>query len=527
MKEKVIIGSRGSELALWQANYVKSELENHHDCDVEIKIIKTQGDIIQNVSFDKLEGKGFFTKEIEQALLDREIDVAVHSHKDLPTQNPPSLKIAAVSYRENPAELLLIRKESYEPKNTFFLKDDAIVGTSSGRRISQMNALRPDFEFKVLRGNVPTRINKLRNGGYDAIVLAAAGVKRLNLDIDDLIHYEMYPENIIPAPAQGVLALQIHEENTRIESLLQHFHRTDIDELIKVERSLLRKFDGGCQLALGAYSFKKGDKFRFFSCWSPDKISAPFYLRLRSDSTEGLDQQAFDLLSNAPEHFKKKHVYVTRNPENSVKLDETFKSYCKDYTLSSHIKVRPIKFKKHKLHTDYVIFTSRHAVDSFFDQGNTLAERTSIISVGKVTAKSLIAHGYKASFIPNNQSQEGIVKWINKNDPKRDYTYIAGSMALSYIEENIKKVDRINVYETEVCELTDMQKSNLINATDIVFTSPSNVSPCKDIDVNWSSKKIYAYGKTTAKTIENYFSVSPIILAEPSADELISELVKN
>ena len=528
MKEKIVIGSRGSDLALWQAHFVKSELESKENCDVEIKIIKTQGDIIQNVSFDKMEGKGFFTKEIEEALLNREIDVAVHSHKDLPTTHPDKLKIAAVSYRENPAELLLMRNESFEQKHTFFLKKNAIVGTSSGRRISQMNALRPDFEFKVLRGNVPTRINKLRNGEYDAIVLAAAGVHRLKLDIEDLVHYEMYPENIIPAPAQGVLALQIHEENTRVESLLSSFNNADVQQLIHAERDVLRRFDGGCQLALGSYAFKHENKYRLFSCWSPDKVSAPLYLRLRGNSLEGMSEKAYSVLSSAPEKLKQKHVYVTKNEDEAIKFNETLRTYCKDYTLSSHIQIKHLpSLKETALYTDYVIFTSKHAVESFFDQGNTLADTVNIISVGKVTAKSLIAHGFKAHIIPNKQSQEGIVEWIKQNDPKRNYTYISGNMGLTTIEESVEKVERINVYETTILPITDLQKNNLEEATDIVFTSPSNVTACKDLSINWAEKTIYAYGKITGQIIKEYFGVSPIVLQEPSADELISELIQH
>ncbi|MBC7862964.1 MAG: hydroxymethylbilane synthase, partial [Bacteroidia bacterium] len=162
--KKIIIGTRGSELALWQANYTKELLEkNGHT--VELKIISTQGDRTQqwNTSFEKLEGKGFFTKELEEALLKKEIDLAVHSHKDLPTENPDGLIIAGVSEREDPAELLLIRKECVDETQKFNLKQNAIVGTSSSRRKSQLLAFRPDVELKDLRGNVPTRIEKLRN----------------------------------------------------------------------------------------------------------------------------------------------------------------------------------------------------------------------------------------------------------------------------------------------------------------------------------------------------------------------------
>ncbi|MEC8603971.1 MAG: hydroxymethylbilane synthase, partial [Bacteroidota bacterium] len=180
MSAKIKIGSRGSDLALWQANFVKNQLENLGQ-EVEINIIKTKGDKIQHLSFDKIEGKGFFTKEIEQALLEKKVDLAVHSHKDLETNSPSGLSVVAVSEREDPSELLLINKDAVDHTQLWDLKKGAIVGTSSARRKSQMLFFREDVTIKDLRGNVPTRVKKLKNGNYDAILLAYAGVSRLGL----------------------------------------------------------------------------------------------------------------------------------------------------------------------------------------------------------------------------------------------------------------------------------------------------------------------------------------------------------
>jgi len=163
--QKTDYGTRGSELALWQANFVKDELAKIN-ISAELKIIKTQGDRILNLSFDKLEGKGFFTKELEEELVAGIIDLAVHSHKDLPTDNPPGLMIAAVSEREDPAELLLILKDCVDVRQKLSVKFGGIVGTSSNRRKAQLLAIRPDLEIEDLRGNVPTRIGKLRDEKY-------------------------------------------------------------------------------------------------------------------------------------------------------------------------------------------------------------------------------------------------------------------------------------------------------------------------------------------------------------------------
>lgn len=248
----VRIGSRGSDLALWQANHVKRQLEDL-GCTVDITIIKTQGDAIQHLSFDKLEGKGFFTKEIEQALLDETIDLAVHSHKDLETNPPAGLSIAAVSEREDPADLLLIARSAVDSDESWSLKSGAIVGTSSARRKSQVVRFRNDVTIKDLRGNVPTRIQKLREGQYDAILLAKAGVDRLQIDLSEFEVVRLDPTEFVPAPAQGVLALQIRDKDEKTSSIVAKMNHSDVQERIAVERKVLNLLQGGCQLPLGVF----------------------------------------------------------------------------------------------------------------------------------------------------------------------------------------------------------------------------------------------------------------------------------
>lgn len=250
--QHIRIGSRGSDLALWQANHVKHQLEKL-GCSVDITIITTQGDAIQHLSFDKLEGKGFFTKEIEQALLDNTIDLAVHSHKDLETNQPEGLKIACVSEREDPADLLLIAKGSVDTSKVWNLKENAIVGTSSARRKSQVLRFRDDVQIRDLRGNVPTRIQKLRDNQYDAILLAKAGVDRLEIDLSEFEVFVMDPTEFVPAPAQGVLALQIRESDTALFETLQKMNHPEVQKRIAVERKVLNLMQGGCQLPLGVY----------------------------------------------------------------------------------------------------------------------------------------------------------------------------------------------------------------------------------------------------------------------------------
>lgn len=274
------IGTRGSDLALWQANHVKRQLEQL-GCAVEITIIQTQGDRIQDLSFDKLEGKGFFTKEIEAALLNESVDLAVHSHKDLETNQPEGLKIIAVSDREDPSELLLIHPRAFVANQKWGLRENAVIGTSSARRKSQILALRPDLTIKDLRGNVPTRIQKLRDGNYDAILLAKAGVNRLNLDLSDLNVLVLNPLEFVPAPAQGVLGLQIRANDTRTAQYVSQLNDAETAVKIGLERAVLQKMEGGCQLPLGVYN--DGENVHIAYAKNANEASQYFHLHFSSE----------------------------------------------------------------------------------------------------------------------------------------------------------------------------------------------------------------------------------------------------
>jgi hydroxymethylbilane synthase len=250
---KVRIGTRGSDLALWQARFVASQLvANGAEC--ELVVLKTRGDLIDDVPLAKVEGKAFFTAEIERALLADEVDIAVHSHKDLPTENTPGLTIAAVPARGPQAERLVIAPAAHDASAAFLpVRRGARVGTSAPRRAEQLRALRPDLDVLDLRGNVPTRVRKLREGHYDAIVLAAAGLDRLKLSLDGLVAFDLPLDLFVPAPAQGALAIQARAADTRLIELCRRcLHDETTARSIAAERSLLAAAGGGCSLPLGA-----------------------------------------------------------------------------------------------------------------------------------------------------------------------------------------------------------------------------------------------------------------------------------
>ncbi|MBI5726543.1 MAG: hydroxymethylbilane synthase [Ignavibacteriales bacterium] len=253
------MGSRGSELALWQANHVKKSLEkSQKGLSVEIKIIKTKGDKILDVALSKIGDKGLFTKELENALLRGEIDLAVHSLKDLQTQIPEGLQLACVTNRHPVEDVLIARKKGMTLMD---LPENATVATGSLRRRSQLLHLRPDLQIVELRGNVPSRIEKFLKSKWDAIILARAGVERLNLKkyISSIIPVEQ----VLPAVGQGALGIEIAATNTRAYEAVQVLHDENTYISVLAERALLRELEGGCQVPIGAYAQVKSNGFYF------------------------------------------------------------------------------------------------------------------------------------------------------------------------------------------------------------------------------------------------------------------------
>jgi hydroxymethylbilane synthase len=239
----LIIGSRGSQLALWQANYIASRLSGL-GVGARIEIIKTTGDHLQTASLVQAGGKGLFTKEIEEALLSGTIDLAVHSLKDLPTDNPEGLTIAAIPEREDPRDAIVGCPLAE-------LKHGARVGTSSGRRGAQLLNIRPDLNVEPIRGNVDTRLRKLREGQFDAILLAAAGLRRLGLERE--IAQTFSPDEICPAPGQGALAIQTRTADLALE-LCSALNDRLTAECVRCERAVLAALGGGCQLPVGVFA---------------------------------------------------------------------------------------------------------------------------------------------------------------------------------------------------------------------------------------------------------------------------------
>ncbi|TFH31549.1 MAG: hydroxymethylbilane synthase [Deltaproteobacteria bacterium] len=247
------LGSRGSTLALWQAEHIRAEVERHTGRKVEITKIKTTGDVILDVPLSKVGGKGLFVKEIEEALLANRIDLAVHSMKDVPTDLPGGLEISCITRREDPRDAFL----SVKYARLEDLPPGAHVGTSSLRRQTQLLSLRPDLSIGQLRGNLDSRIRKMEEGQYDAILLAAAGLRRLGWE--GKIREYIPADVSIPAIGQGALGIEIRRDDARTREAVAFLDDRETSLAVRAERGFLKRLEGGCQVPIAAYGTVDGD----------------------------------------------------------------------------------------------------------------------------------------------------------------------------------------------------------------------------------------------------------------------------
>lgn len=277
MKSRLVIGSRGSRLALWQAEHVKHLLTSRYpSLLIDIKMITTSGDKLKDDPLSIIGGKGVFTKEIEEALLSGAIDLAVHSLKDLPSTLPKGLIIGAVPEREDSRDAIIFRSGAFSSGESVVTNSAdsdrqlgsviikipqlAVVGTSSPRRAAQLKHLRPDLVIKELRGNVDTRLRRLDSGLYKVIILAAAGLKRLNFG--DRINFAVPVDEMIPAVGQGALAIEIRESDDQIRKLIAPLNHSLTHAAIVAERAALRVLGGGCQLPIAAHAQIIGERLK-------------------------------------------------------------------------------------------------------------------------------------------------------------------------------------------------------------------------------------------------------------------------
>ncbi|WNS74483.1 hydroxymethylbilane synthase [Bacillus sp. DTU_2020_1000418_1_SI_GHA_SEK_038] len=280
---KIIVGSRRSKLALTQTNWVIDQLKAiDPSFDFEVKEIVTKGDRILDVTLSKVGGKGLFVKEIEQAMLDKEIDMAVHSMKDMPAVLPEGLIIGSIPEREDHRDALISKGHIRFAD----LKPGAVIGTSSLRRGAQLLARRPDLEIKWIRGNIDTRLAKLETDDYDAILLAAAGLKRLGW-ASDVVTELLDPDICLPAIGQGALSIECRGDDEELRGLLDKFTCKKTDATVRAERAFLHKMEGGCQVPIAGFAELNGDEEIVLTCL----VGSPDGKIIYSEQVKGLDPE--------------------------------------------------------------------------------------------------------------------------------------------------------------------------------------------------------------------------------------------
>lgn len=498
--KKLIIGTRGSDLALWQANFIKDKLAEI-GVEAELKIIKTQGDKILNLRLDKLEGKGFFTKELEEELLGGTIDIAVHSHKDLPTVHPAGLTIAAVTEREDPSELLLILKDCVDVTQKLSLKTGAMVGTSSNRRKAQLLALRADLNIEDLRGNVPTRIQKLRDENYDAILLAKAGVNRLGIDLSEF-HVEVVDTTeLVPAPAQGALAIQIRENDHELFERLQQISHTQTIEEISVERKVLNIFEGGCHMPLGCYCKKEDGVFEVWTSKAETDEDFPDRLFLRSETLEGLPEKIVSKFSKDRKFPAK--VFISREIGEHSYFRKALEKHKIEIEGRSLIRTFPIVNVLDPFYLkniDWIFFSSRNGVDFFFKLKPTLSKKVKFGVVGRGSEDALRRHGYFSEYVGESGDVKEVARDFAELAEGQTVLFPRAQDSLQTIQKALKegtKVIDLPIYETVIEENIDGTSADVL-----IFTSPSNVDAYFADNLLEPGQQVVAIGSSTGQKFE-------------------------
>lgn len=413
MTPALIIGSRGSQLALWQARHIQSRLEAA-GVAARIEIIRTTGDKITDVPLAKVGGKGLFTKEIEEALIEGRIDLAVHSLKDLPTELPRGLTLAAVPEREEPADALVGARLADLPPG-------ACVGTSSLRRAAQLRALRPDLVIENIRGNLDTRLRKLDEGQYHAILLAAAGLRRLGWA--DRIAELLTPDQMVPAVGQGALAIETRDHGPAFD-LCRVLDHAPARAAVTAERALLAGLGGGCQVPIGAHAIVDADGLLYLRAVvaHPDGHTI---LRHETSGPAGearqLGETCARVLLDAGARVILRQVYGdapplaglrilnTRTADQAAPLSQKLRTLGAEVVELPAIELEPLDFEPAAADAfDWIVFTSANAVRYYWRAAPVRPAAAKICAIGPATAAALDALGHKADLVAEQHRAEGV-----------------------------------------------------------------------------------------------------------------------
>lgn len=506
---KITIGSRGSKLALWQANHIQEKL-SHHGVESEIKIIKTKGDQIQHLSFDKIEGKGFFTKEIETALINKEIDLAVHSLKDMETEQSKELSIEAIPIRENPSDTLLINMASFDKTQVLNIIKKGKVGTSSARRKNQLLLFRDDLIIKDLRGNVPTRIQKLRDGHYDAIVLAKAGINRLNIDISDLFVLDLSPATFIPAPAQGALGIQIRDSSLQLKQIVNKLSHKETLENVVFERKILNSTGGGCHSPMGVFSKIDNGIRNTWVTYSKEVNDYPIRFLSYSNNVSAI-------VAKIKSKNKNKKIWISRTLNNNSIFSKLLTNKSHEVTGNSLIQKQEIKINQLP-DCDWIFFNSFFSFESIKYLKKDFSNKK-IAAYGKSTASYLYKNGLNVDFTGQGSPHEIAEAFKIKLKSNEIAFFPSSNRTIGTVQSLLNKKNKIviSTYNTKLIQVS-------VELNDFyVFTSPSNVEAFFKTN-SFKNSKAISIGPSTTKTLKD-FGVTVVTEAYESTELALADAV--
>jgi len=559
---QIRIGTRSSRLALAQSHWVGRRIEERYPGEVAVDyvLISTKGDKLRHLSLAKLDDKGFFTREIESALLENAVDIAVHSYKDMPTQGPEGLQIGALVWREDPADLLLIRPEAYDPEAPHFpVRENATVGTGSIRRQLQLLEQREDLLVKDLRGNVNTRLEKAQTGQFDAILLAAAGVARLGLDTGDLVVHRLEPSSFVPAPGQGVVAVQMREDDAKVRRVLEGIHAPEVDYVVKSERTFLAMAEGGCNLPLGAWaeSLDSGE-IQLHTVigakgWVPggdvdiERVTvvgedpeelAWTAIQIHKDRRGGTvwggtadtesNQGAGRVLVTSSESVGRGQMQALRSAGFGVVHVPMIET-------ESTVGLEALQDVASSLSDgDWIVFASSAAVRHFLERLSLamLPPGLKIAAIGAATASSVQSFGLTPDFVPVNANSESFVEEFppcNAREPKGRFLLPTALEGRRVIAEALRHqghdVQVFPVYRTRPAEGEAVQAALAVDYDAVIFSSPSGVQTFQRIRPDFPLRCV-AIGPTTKASLEEA-GVGEIFLANNPSPTAIVQCLKD
>lgn len=502
----ITIGSRGSQLALWQARWIEARLQAL-GAETRLEIIRTTGDKITDVPLAKVGGKGLFTKEIEDALLDGRIDVAVHSLKDLPTEIPAGLTVAAIPEREDPRDAILGRKLAD-------LRPGAKVGTSSLRRTAQLLALRPDLQIESVRGNLDTRIRKLDEGQYESILLAAAGLNRLGWA--GRIAETLEPDTMVPAVGQGALAVETRDDDGAAYRLVQQLDHAPTRQAVMAERALLAGLGGGCQVPIGAHAVSVNGNIRLTALVIDPLGTSSVLHRAAGSDPEALGRETAQALLDKGARAILDQVYglrglrivVTRAKDQSAEFSAKLSALGAEVIELPTIELQtpedaaPLDRAIEEISQyDWILFTSANGVRFFADRAAARGcsfdhLHAQICAIGPATAAAASERGFNIHLMPEAYVAEAVVLAFMKFDLKDKRILIPRArIARDLIPlELIKRGARVDVVEAY---RNVIPKDLSQRAQEVLALKP-----------DWLTL-------TSASTIKNLLSAAPRELLEP------------